>query len=633
MLIKNKFLTTLCILFSALFIQIPTFAANTVFFGRFIQDEVVKGSEEDALVRSKTTDDKGRITIDGIRYQEKDWYYYKDAPIEWYIIKDMGDSVILLSKYILGASTYDGTVAGSVFWDHSSIREYLNTDFMNEAFTEAERSQLIPVNLTTNEHTYESLYTVRDNAVTVCSTSDKVFLLSKDDLIDGTYAITDKSMLIASPSVFVKYNQEPMKWWLRGPRGWNYGNQTAIYVNEEGEVDWWYGTYDRGLRPCICVSKGTPGLSQTNPGPLVPSSLSQTPAKPTPEPAAKKITVKFNANGSGASVKTSKKTVTVGKKYGKLPTATRKGYTFKGWYTKKSGGTKVTSSTTVTKKKTHTLYAHWTKKGSSSSESKGKLYAVIIAGCNDKDNGYTYHGATEFCNKLKKNKLKEYTTKESNIKLVKINKPAPTRKKINASIIDSFKNTTREDLSIVYYAGHGRPGESKGSDGLGIFLSDNNYEDYYSYSDFLDLLKDNIKGKIILIVDACFSGGFVKAVSSSVVKNRICIFASSLSTQASQSYSELAMKYKWSKILTVLTDVFRDKVKKGSSVYHCFTFAMMEGLGWNSNSKIPADSDGDKVVTTTELKNYITNHMPFGEAQIPRFHIPIVMNNQPFFGY
>ena len=69
-------------------------------------------------------------------------------------------------------------------------------------------------------------------------------------------------------------------------------------------------------------------------------------------------TVYFDANGG--SVSTSSKTVTYGETYGTLPTPTRTGYTFSGWYTASSGGSKVTSSTTVTTASDHTLYAHWT---------------------------------------------------------------------------------------------------------------------------------------------------------------------------------------------------------------------------------------------------------------------------------
>lgn len=53
-------------------------------------------------------------------------------------------------------------------------------------------------------------------------------------------------------------------------------------------------------------------------------------------------------------------TGTIGKTWTSLPTPTRSGYTFDGWYTKKSGGAAITSSSIV-----HTgdinAYAHWTK--------------------------------------------------------------------------------------------------------------------------------------------------------------------------------------------------------------------------------------------------------------------------------
>lgn len=67
--------------------------------------------------------------------------------------------------------------------------------------------------------------------------------------------------------------------------------------------------------------------------------------------------VTFNANGG--SVSTSSKNVEYGNTYGSLPTPTRKGYTFKGWYTATSGGSQITSSTTVTILANQTLYARW----------------------------------------------------------------------------------------------------------------------------------------------------------------------------------------------------------------------------------------------------------------------------------
>ncbi|MBQ6476826.1 MAG: InlB B-repeat-containing protein [Bacilli bacterium] len=52
--------------------------------------------------------------------------------------------------------------------------------------------------------------------------------------------------------------------------------------------------------------------------------------------------------------------VTYGSKYPELPTPARKGYTFSGWYTAPSGGTKVTTSVNVSTASDHNLYARWT---------------------------------------------------------------------------------------------------------------------------------------------------------------------------------------------------------------------------------------------------------------------------------
>ncbi|MBO5744545.1 MAG: PASTA domain-containing protein, partial [Clostridia bacterium] len=76
---------------------------------------------------------------------------------------------------------------------------------------------------------------------------------------------------------------------------------------------------------------------------------------------AQNLTVTFNANGG--SVSTSSKSITYGSTYGTLPTPTRSGYTFVGWYSAKTGGSAVTANTTVTNSSNHTVYAIWEVKG------------------------------------------------------------------------------------------------------------------------------------------------------------------------------------------------------------------------------------------------------------------------------
>ena len=78
----------------------------------------------------------------------------------------------------------------------------------------------------------------------------------------------------------------------------------------------------------------------------------------TANATANKYTLTFNANGGTTS--TASKSVTYNTTYGTLPTPTRTGYTFNGWYTAASGGTQKTSSSTYSTIGESTLYAHWT---------------------------------------------------------------------------------------------------------------------------------------------------------------------------------------------------------------------------------------------------------------------------------
>jgi uncharacterized repeat protein (TIGR02543 family) len=76
---------------------------------------------------------------------------------------------------------------------------------------------------------------------------------------------------------------------------------------------------------------------------------------------AETFTVTFDAKGG--IVSPASKTVTYGRPYGTLPTPTRTGYDFGGWYTGTNGaGTPVTAATTVSLTTGQTLYAKWTIK-------------------------------------------------------------------------------------------------------------------------------------------------------------------------------------------------------------------------------------------------------------------------------
>lgn len=86
--------------------------------------------------------------------------------------------------------------------------------------------------------------------------------------------------------------------------------------------------------------------------------------------------ITFDANGG--TVSETSKTVYYGQYYGDMPTPTRTGYGFNGWFTAKSGGTKVTGETIVSSLVNQTLYAQWTAKAYNVNWNTGTGYTISV---------------------------------------------------------------------------------------------------------------------------------------------------------------------------------------------------------------------------------------------------------------
>ena len=84
-------------------------------------------------------------------------------------------------------------------------------------------------------------------------------------------------------------------------------------------------------------------------------------------PAVTKFTVTFDANGGSISPETME--TDENGKLSELPTPTRDGCTFDGWYNAKDGGSKVSADKIYTE--STTIYAHWTKNSSGGGTSGG----------------------------------------------------------------------------------------------------------------------------------------------------------------------------------------------------------------------------------------------------------------------
>ena len=130
------------------------------------------------------------------------------TPIEWYVIKIDGESIMLLSKYILDCMPInEGT--HYITWPDCSLRKWLNQDFYLTAFDEEERA-IIALNgcknngrkLTRTEPGYKGVVKVCDAAE---DTEDYVFLLSDVEVNDAQRCGLDRRKYFAGIATeFVK---------------------------------------------------------------------------------------------------------------------------------------------------------------------------------------------------------------------------------------------------------------------------------------------------------------------------------------------------------------------------------------------------------------------------------------------
>lgn len=164
----------------------------------------------------------------------------------------------------------------------------------------------------------------------------------------------------------------------------------------------------------------------------------------------KSRTVKLSANG-GKSKKSCIK-VPYGYAYGQLPSPTRAGYTFTGWYTKKSGGTKITANKKVTIKRTQTLYAHWKKTSVAKTSITGlsnPSSGTVKYSIKKQDGAYCYEICYSTSSKFTKATTKTYSSKKASNTLYDLKKGKTYYMKARVVKLDSAGKVVKGAYSTV----------------------------------------------------------------------------------------------------------------------------------------------------------------------------------------
>lgn len=134
-------------------------------------------------------------------------------PIEWIVLASEKDRILLLSRYALEARPYN-TANVAVTWETSTLRRWLNADFMNAAFTAKEQAVILVTTVDNGQTQGLPVYRTSGGNNTV----DKLFLLSYQEGQTYLSVATERQCV---PTQYVRsrtsHTADTISWWLRSP--------------------------------------------------------------------------------------------------------------------------------------------------------------------------------------------------------------------------------------------------------------------------------------------------------------------------------------------------------------------------------------------------------------------------------
>lgn len=201
---------------------------------------------------------------DGIRFVELG--SMDGRPVQWLILDEKPDgSKLLLSRYVLYADTYNGTL-DSVTWETCGLRKYLNGDFYKRTFSLLEKRHIKKSWVVNKDNPYKGTSGGDD-------TRDKLFLISPEEAYEyfpfetwdeetwkgSSLALDTKPLVSADMENYLTWEGEApgsidnsSSWWLRSPG--SIDNRYACIVDAGGSIRQTQTVNEMyGVRPAMWV--------------------------------------------------------------------------------------------------------------------------------------------------------------------------------------------------------------------------------------------------------------------------------------------------------------------------------------------------------------------------------------------
>ena len=175
---------------------------------------------------------KGSLVYFG-SYPQTDPTGAKKEPVLWWVLKNDGEKALLLSAYNLDAQQYSKK-GEDVTWEKSDLRKWMNTTFLQKAFTTSEQNAIATTHVVT-----PNSYNGRPGGG---DTDDKVFALSVQEAVSGGFFYEggkyfnnadvdlkscNTEYACAQSDGWLAYPPSADNWWLRTP---GYMEKRRAYV-------------------------------------------------------------------------------------------------------------------------------------------------------------------------------------------------------------------------------------------------------------------------------------------------------------------------------------------------------------------------------------------------------------------
>lgn len=228
---------------------------DCLWFGKYPQKQITQedGAIYSVLKNEINWDLNNDVIINGSKYHKTENNYFKYEPIKWRVLHYENSEAFLLADAILDSQPYHSENE-EIDWKKSSIRAWLNNEFINKAFSNEENKAINTVELINKDN---SKYGTQGGK----NTSDKLFLLSLSE-VDETeeskeYGFWDKKTRKCKNDNF---SEETYFWWLRSPGNSSHDAAGVYYYG------WVFGYgYDvqepaGGIRPALYLNLSSSDL-------------------------------------------------------------------------------------------------------------------------------------------------------------------------------------------------------------------------------------------------------------------------------------------------------------------------------------------------------------------------------------